>query len=83
MMRRVPAPLSLHHPEDWPEVLTTAQVAGLLSVDRQTILTLLSRGKMRGVRVGKPWRIAAEDVWPFVPPGIRERWPQGPWSQDV
>ena len=34
-------------------------------------------------RVGKLWRIAAEDVWPLVPPGIRARWPDGPWNDPV
>ena len=79
---RVPPPLSLHRPQDWPPVLTTTQVAALLSVDRQTILAMLRRGDLKGVRVGKPWRIAPEDVWPFVPPGIRARWPEGPWHDD-
>jgi excisionase family DNA binding protein len=80
MMPRVPRPpLSIHEPQNWPDVLSTAQVAALLAVNRQTILSLLDRGVLPGVRVGKPWRIAPEDVWPFVPPGIRARWPEGPW----
>lgn len=75
----VPLRLSLHHPEKWPEVLSTAQVAELLQVNRQTILRLLDNGRLKGIQVGKPWRIAAEDVWPFVPETIRATWPPGPW----
>ncbi|HEX8158907.1 MAG TPA: helix-turn-helix domain-containing protein [Solirubrobacteraceae bacterium] len=76
---RVAPPLSLRKPQDWPSVLTTAQVAELLSVNRQTVLIMIARRELPASRVGKLWRIAPEDVWPFVPPGIRARWPEGPW----
>lgn len=79
----VPPRLSLHHPEKWPEVLSTAQVADLLQVNRQTILRLLATGRLKGIQVGKPWRIAAEDVWPFVPQTIRATWPPGPWRSQT
>ena len=75
----VSAALSIHDPQDWPVVLTTSQVADLLLVDRQTILAMIKRGDLPASRVGKPYRIAPEDVWPLVPPGIRDRWPAGPW----
>ncbi len=82
MMRPVPQSLDIHTPQDWPAVLTTTQVANLLAVDRQTILSLIGRGQLPASRVGKPYRIAPEDVWPFVPPGIRDRWPPGPWREE-
>ncbi len=72
-------PLSPHAPQDWPAILTTTQVALLLVVNDQTIRTMIERGELPAARVGKQWRIAAEDVWPFVPPGIRATWPQGRW----
>lgn len=77
---RVPAPLSLHEPQHWPAVLGTTQVADLLAINRQTILAMIARGELPATRVGKLWRIAAEDVWPLVPPAIRARWPDGPWN---
>ena len=77
----VPSPLSLHAPENWPEVLTTTQVAELLAIDRQTVLRMIHRDELPASRVGKVWRIAPEDIWPFVPPGIRARWPDGPWTE--
>ena len=79
----VPAPLSLHEPQHWPPVLTTSQVADLLKVNRQTILAMIARQELPASRVGKLWRIAAEDVWPLVPPGIRSRWPDGPWNDPI
>jgi excisionase family DNA binding protein len=79
---RVPPPLSLHKPQDWPVVLTVTQVADLLSINRETVLRMITRRELPAARVGKLWRIAPEDVWPFVPPGIRDRWPDGPWHDD-
>jgi excisionase family DNA binding protein len=77
----VPAALSVYSPQDWPAMLSTAQVAELLSVGRETIHAMLARGELRGVRVGRRWRIAADDVWPYIPPSIRAQWPEGPWRQ--
>ena len=77
----MPKRLSLRAPQDWPEVLTTTQVAQLLAVERQTVIRMIDRGELRAARVGRLWRIAPEDVWPLVPPGTRETWPEGPWTQ--
>jgi excisionase family DNA binding protein len=79
----VPSPLSLHEPQHWPPVLSTSQVADLLQVNRQTILAMIARQELAASRVGKLWRIAAEDVWPLVPTSIRSRWPAGPWHDAV
>jgi len=75
------ARLSLHAPEDWPEVLTTTQVAGLLAINRETVRQMIERHELPAARVGRLWRVAPEDVWPFVPPGIRARWPPGAWRE--
>ncbi len=75
----VPSALSIHKPQDWPTVLTSGQVAEILVLHRQTIQSMITRGELPAVKAGKLWRIAPEDVWPFVPPGIRARWPDGPW----
>jgi excisionase family DNA binding protein len=76
---RVPPPPRVRAPQDWPSVLSVTQVADLLGVHRETVLKMIDRRELPAVRVGKLWRIAPEDVWPFVPPGIRARWPDGPW----
>jgi excisionase family DNA binding protein len=84
MIARVPPsrpPLSIHKPEEWPALLTAAQVAELLSVSKGLILRMLKRDELHGVMIGNTWRLAAEAVWPFVPREIRARWPAGPWHE--
>lgn len=76
---RVPPPLSLHEPQTWPQLLSATQVAGLLLVDRQTVVAMIDRGELVGSKIGKQWRIAPEDIWPLIPAGVRARWPPGPW----
>jgi len=61
-------------------MLSTTQVADLLAVGVETIHAMLARGELDGVRVGRRWRIAADDVWPFIPTSIRSQWPAGPWN---
>lgn len=73
-------PLSLHAPEEWPPLLSVTQVAELFVVNRQTVQAWIDRGDLPAVKVGKLWRIAPEDVWPWVPRTIRASWPQGRWS---
>jgi excisionase family DNA binding protein len=72
----------LHEPDTWPQLLSATEVAGLLLIDRQTVVSMIDRGELAGVKVGKQWRIAPEDVWPLIPPGVRARWPRGPWRGD-
>jgi hypothetical protein len=40
---------------------------------------MIDRRELQAARVGKLWRIAAEEVWPLIPPPIRAQWPHGPW----
>jgi excisionase family DNA binding protein len=79
----VAPPLSLRKPQDWPSVLTTTQIRRAAVGQRQTVLRMIARRELPASRVGKLWRIAPEDVWPFVPPGIRARWPDGPWRENA
>lgn len=61
-------------------MLSTGQVAELLSVRRETIRPMLARGELHGIRVGLHWRIAADDVWPYIPPSSRAQSLDGPWN---
>jgi excisionase family DNA binding protein len=79
MMRAVAAPLDIHRPEDWPAMLSTGQVARLLGVHRDTVLVWCDRGTLAAAKIGTRWRVAAEDIWPLIPPGIRATWSSGPW----
>ena len=75
--------LSLHRPDEWPEVLSVVQVAELLSIGRQAVVAMIERGDLSGVAVGGQNRIAAESVWPLVPPAIRAKWPEGRWREET
>jgi excisionase family DNA binding protein len=76
------AALSLHRPDEWPEVLSVAQVADLLAVGRRAVIAAIERGELSAVAIGGQYRIAAESVWRLVPGEIRAKWPEGRWRED-
>jgi excisionase family DNA binding protein len=47
-------------------LLTTSEVAEILCVSPRTVLNLLARHDLLGVRVGRQWRIANEEVERFI-----------------
>ena len=73
--------LSLHRPDEWPEVLSVTQVADLFAVGSAAVRAGIRRGELSAVALGGQYRIAAESVWRLVPPEIRAQWPDGRWSQ--
>lgn len=44
------------------EYLTPAEAGEMLKVHKRTIVALLKTGKMKGVKVGKEWRVRREDL---------------------
>jgi excisionase family DNA binding protein len=74
--------LSLHRPDEWPEVLSVTQVADLLAVGRRAVTAAIERGELSAVAIGGQYRIAAESVWRLVPPEIRANWPEGRWRTE-
>ena len=77
------AALSLHRPDEWPEVLTVSQVAALLNTGTHSVRNRIQSGEIDGVRVGGQYRVPAESVWSLVPPSIRAQWPEGRWRDEV
>jgi len=73
--------LSLHRPDDWPEVLSVSQVAELFSVGAAAVRAGIRRGELSAVAIGGQYRIAAESLWPLVPSEIRAQWPDGRWNK--
>ncbi len=73
------AALSLHRPDEWPEVLSVSQVAQLLAIGRAAVIAAIERGELSAVAIGGQYRIAAESVWRLVPDEIRANWPDGRW----
>jgi excisionase family DNA binding protein len=51
---------------DLPLVLTTEQAAVVLQLKRRTIANMLDRGDLRGVKVGKDWRVSRSELIRFV-----------------
>ncbi len=73
------ADLSLHRPNEWPEVLSVSQVAQLLAIGRAAVIAAIERDELSAVAIGGQYRIAAESVWRLVPEEIRAKWPEGRW----
>ncbi len=46
--------------------LTVPQVAERLSVHPKTVYSMLVRGELRGVKVGRVWRVPAEELEAFL-----------------
>lgn len=55
---------------DLPLVLTSEQAAKVLQLTRRTITNMLDRGDLRGVKIGKEWRISRAELMRFVEPDV-------------
>jgi len=51
---------------DLPLVLTSEQAAAVLQLKRRTIANMLDRGDLRGVKVGKEWRVSRAELLRFM-----------------
>jgi excisionase family DNA binding protein len=49
-----------------PLVLTSDQAAGVLQINRRTLTNMLDRGTLRGVKIGKEWRVSRAEMMRFV-----------------
>jgi excisionase family DNA binding protein len=47
-------------------LLTLEQVAEVLQVSTKTVLRLIDRGELTGVKVGKAWRFTREDLQLYI-----------------
>ncbi len=59
-----------------PTFYTPEEVAAQLKVARRTVYTWLSRGQLRGSRLGNLWRITEADLHAFL--DARRNWPEEP-----
>ncbi len=51
------------------EMLTAAEIAGALRVSVRTVYNLLEAGALRGVRVGRAWRVPKPALGEFIAQG--------------
>lgn len=47
-------------------LITSAQLAEYLRVDKKTVTRWLRKGLLRGFKVGKEWRVSLEDLHSFM-----------------
>jgi len=50
------------------KLLRPEEVAELLQVSRRTVVRWLKEGRLKGVRVGRLWRVREEDLGAFLSP---------------
>jgi len=48
------------------KVYTPEQVAEILQISRYTVMEWLRNGKLKGIRIGKLWRVRESDLKEFV-----------------
>lgn len=48
------------------QLLTVEDVCEILQLPKETIRRYLRRGELRGIRIGKHWRIKREELEAFV-----------------
>jgi excisionase family DNA binding protein len=51
---------------DLPLALTSEQAAAVLQIKRRTVTNMLDRGELRGVKVGRTWRISRAALMQLV-----------------
>lgn len=49
-----------------PKLLTPAQIAEALQLNESTITRWLRKGRLRGFKVGKDWRVSTADLNAFL-----------------
>lgn len=58
--------MNVSHWSDLPLVLTSKQAAAVLQLKPRTVANMLDRGDLRGVKIGKEWRISRAELMRFV-----------------
>jgi excisionase family DNA binding protein len=58
--------MTVSHWSDLPLVLTSKQAAAVLQLKPRVVADLLDRGDLRGVKIGKEWRVSRAELMRFV-----------------
>ncbi len=64
------------------ELITTKQVQDLLQVDRITIYRMLKDGRLNGIKVGKQWRFAQQEIDDFLTGNSRPKVIDAPYEPE-
>ena len=54
--------------ERFPTILTPLDVMDILNIGKNTVYHLLNSGKLRGIRIGRRWKITADALEEFMMP---------------
>lgn len=55
------------------KVYTLEEVADILKLSKRTVYQYLQTGKLKGVKLGKAWRISAENLRDFLSGGTQDK----------
>lgn len=55
-------------PDEWPALLTVAEVAQILRVAPVTVRRMILSGELPGVKIGNQWRVRADDLRRLMQP---------------
>lgn len=58
--------MNVSHWSDLPLVLTSKQAAAVLQLKPRIVANMLDRGELRGVRIGREWRVSRAELMRFV-----------------
>jgi len=53
------------------DLLTPDEAAKILKVNVRTVTNLIRAGELRGVKIGRVWRIREEDLQAFIDQGMQ------------
>ncbi|WP_191440262.1 helix-turn-helix domain-containing protein [Anaerotruncus colihominis] len=54
--------------EQYPDILTVKEVREILFIGRNKVYQLLESKELRGVKVGRDWRISKDEILKYINP---------------
>lgn len=51
---------------DYPDLMSAEEACELLRVGHNTVYQLLNTGKLKGIRIGRIWKISKQSVIEFI-----------------
>lgn len=52
--------------EDYPDILTIQELREILYIGRNRAYALLESGALRGIKVGRSWRVSKDELLRYV-----------------
>ena len=59
--------------EDFPTILTPAEVMDILGIGKNTVYRLLNMGRLQGIRIGRSWKIPLDSIYVFIDSQLTRR----------